>query len=249
MEKEYIGDKTSRISDMSNEFMSHELKNALNMMMASCTMAQKHIDDRDRVLDYLSRIDMTVSRMAGLIDSIFDTGNKKRKNTEVIYTSFKIDKLKSDLEDLLTPLALEKNIKFTVSTEGFVSREVLGDYGRILQIMVNIATNSIKYTRVGGTVTITFEEEKTADPEVLTGKFTCIDNGVGIPETFMEHIFEPYARADDKRTKSTPGTGLGMSIVKDNVDAMGGSIHIDSKVDKGTKVTIRLKLKKNVRKA
>ena len=150
---------------------------------------------------------------------------------------------------MLTPLALEKNIKFTISTEGFVSREVLGDYGRILQIMVNIATNSIKYTRLGGTVTITFEEEKTADPEVLTGKFTCIDNGVGIPETFMEHIFEPYARADDKRTKSTPGTGLGMSIVKDNVDAMGGSIHIDSKVDKGTKVTIRLKLKKNDRKA
>lgn len=248
MEKEYIGDKTSRISDMTNEFMSHELKNALNMMMASCTMAQKHIDDRDRVLDYLSRIDMTVSRMSGLIDSIFTSG-KNKEDAEMLYTSFNIKELEDDLNDLLTPLASEKNIKFTVSTEGFVSREVLGDYGRILQIMVNIATNSIKYTRLGGTVTITFEEEKTADPEVVTGKFTCIDNGVGIPETFMEHIFEPYARADDKRTKSTPGTGLGMSIVKDNVDAMGGSIHIDSKVDKGTKVTIRLKLKKNVRKA
>ncbi|MBR6799139.1 MAG: HAMP domain-containing histidine kinase [Firmicutes bacterium] len=248
MEKEYIGDKTSRISDMTNEFMSHELKNALNMMMASCTMAQKHIDDRDRVLYYLSRIDMTVSRMSGLIDSIFTSG-KNKEDVEMLYTSFDIKELENDLEDLLTPLALEKNIKFTVSTEGFVSREVLGDYGRILQIMVNIATNSIKYTHLGGTVTITFEEEKTADPEVVTGKFTCIDNGVGIPETFMEHIFEPYARADDKRTKSTPGTGLGMSIVKDNVDAMGGSIHIDSKVDKGTKVTIRLKLKKNVRKA
>ena len=248
MEKEYIGDKTSRISDMTNEFMSHELKNALNMMMASCTMAQKHIDDRDRVLDYLSRIDMTVSRMSGLIDSIFTSG-KNKEDVEMFYTSFDIKELENDLNDLLTPLALEKNIKFTVSTEGFVSREVLGDYGRILQIMVNIATNSIKYTHLGGAVTITFEEEKTADPEVVTGKFTCIDNGVGIPETFMEHIFEPYARADDKRTKSTPGTGLGMSIVKDNVDAMGGSIHIDSKVDKGTKVTIRLKLKKNVRKA
>ncbi|MBR2620255.1 MAG: HAMP domain-containing histidine kinase, partial [Firmicutes bacterium] len=235
-------------SDMTNEFMSHELKNALNMMMASCTMAQKHIDDRDRVLDYLSRIDMTVSRMADLIDSIFAAG-KNKNDAQMFYTSFDIKELEDDLNDLLTPLALEKNIKFTVSTEGFVSREVLGDYSRILQIMVNIATNSIKYTHLGGTVTITFEEEKTADPEVVTGKFTCIDNGVGIPETFMEHIFEPYARADDKRTKSTPGTGLGMSIVKDNVDAMGGSIHIDSKVDKGTKVTIRLKLKKNVRKA
>lgn len=248
MEKEYIGDKTSRLSDMTNEFMSHELKNALNMMMASCTMAQKHIDDRDRVLDYLSRIDMTVSRMADLIDSIFASG-KNKNDAQMFYTSFDIKELEDDLNDLLTPLALEKNIKFTVSTEGFVSREVLGDYGRILQIMVNIATNSIKYTHLGGAVRITFEEEKTADPEVVTGKFTCIDNGVGIPETFMEHIFEPYARADDKRTKSTPGTGLGMSIVKDNVDAMGGSIHIDSKVDKGTKVTIRLKLKKNVRKA
>ena len=248
MEKEYIGDKTSRLSDMTNEFMSHELKNALNMMMASCTMAQKHIDDRDRVLDYLSRIDMTVSRMVDLIDSIFASG-KNKNDAQMFYTSFNIKELEDDLNDLLTPLALEKNIKFTISTEGFVSREVLGDYGRILQIMVNIATNSIKYTHLGGAVTITFEEEKTADPEVVTGKFTCIDNGVGIPETFMEHIFEPYARADDKRTKSTPGTGLGMSIVKDNVDAMGGSIHIDSKVDKGTKVTIRLKLKKNVRKA
>ena len=248
MEKEYIGDKASRISDMTNEFMSHELKNALNMMMASCTMAQKHIDDRDRVLDYLSRIDTTVSRMVDSIDSIF-ASEKNKEDAGMFYTSSDIKELEDDLNDLLTPLALEKNIKFTVSTEGFVSREVLGDYSRILQIMVNIATNSIKYTRLGGTVTITFEDEKTADPEVLTGKFTCIDNGVGIPETFMEHIFEPYARADDKWTKSTPGTGLGMSIVKDNVDAMGGSIHIDSKVDMGTKVTIRLKLKKNDRKA
>ncbi|MBR1993262.1 MAG: hypothetical protein IJ988_02960, partial [Firmicutes bacterium] len=86
MEKEYIGDKTSRISDMTNEFMSHELKNALNMMMASCTMAQKHIDDRDRVLYYLSRIDMTVSRMSGLIDSIFTSG-KNKNDAQMFYTS------------------------------------------------------------------------------------------------------------------------------------------------------------------
>ena len=191
---------------------------------------------------------MTVSRMADLIDSIFASG-KNKNDAQMFYTSFNIKELEDDLNDLLTPLALEKNIKFTVSTEGFVSREVLGDYGRILQIMVNIATNSIKYTRLGGTVTIAFEEEKTADPEVITGKFSCINNGIGIPETFMEHIFEPYARADNRMSNNTPGTGLGMSIVKDNVDAMGGSIHIDSKVDKGTKVTIRLKLKKNDRKA
>lgn len=228
-----------------NEFIAHELKNALNMMMASCTMAQKHIDDRERVLDYLNTINMTVNKMAEMIDSAFNAGQKNNESKVLSQIGFTIDALEKEVKDLLTPLAMEKDIKFIVSTEKFKTRDVFGDYGRLLQVIVNLAINSIKYTHYGGVVMLRFEEEVSRDGRETTGVFICSDNGIGISEEFLEHIFEPYARSNDVRTKKIAGTGLGMSIVKENIDAMGGSIHIESSVNVGTRVTIRLRLKKN----
>ena len=106
-----------------NEFIAHELKNALNMMMASCTMAQKHIDDRERVLDYLNTINMTVNKMAEMIDSAFNAGQKNNESKVLSQIGFTIDALEKEVKDLLTPLAMEKDIKFIVSTEKFKTRD------------------------------------------------------------------------------------------------------------------------------
>ena len=79
-------------------------------------------------------------------------------------------------------------------------------------------------------------------------RLICSDNGIGISEAFLKHIYEPFARADDDRVRLTKGTGLGMPIVKEAVEAMGGSIHIDSMIDVGTTVTVMIKLQKNITK-
>ncbi len=240
MNREYVDGKADHLSNM-----SHELRNALNILMASCTMAQKHVDDRERVLDYLSRIYSTGDRMTRIIDGVLDFRSVENHMESADPTPFTIGELEKELKQLLEPLAAEKKVSLCISTESFFTENIIGDYDRLIQCLINIVTNSIKYTSHGGSIMLCFEEEKGGSNEEITGVFTCSDDGIGIPEDFLIHIFEPFARADDERIKEIKGTGLGMAIVKANVEAMGGSIHIDSRVNVGTTVTIKLRLKKN----
>ncbi len=228
--------------------MSHEVRTALNIMMASCTMAQNHIDDRERVMRYLKQIYITVDRLTRLVDSILDNYRCRHDLGALREEPFHIDDLRRELLELLEPLASEKSLELIISSEDFSNKEVIGDYGRLLQILVNLATNSIKYTPAEGAVQICFEELESDDPALLNCRFICRDNGIGIQEDFIEHIFEPFARANDENVRQAKGSGLGMYIVKEAVDLMGGNIHLDSMVGAGTTVTIQLKLRKNMRK-
>lgn len=228
--------------------MFHEIRNALNIMMASCTMVNKHIDDRERITDHLERINVSVERITGLIDDILDVYKMEQIKTGLAEKSFSIDKLEEELKLLLEPLAVDKKLKFSISSERFNNREVVGDYDRLLQLLVNLATNSIKYTPCGGNVVLCFEELKNNDGGTVSCRFICKDDGIGMSQEFIGHIFEPFARAEDERIRGIKGTGLGMSIVKEIITIMGGKIHIDSTMDAGTTVTAQLCLKKNMRK-
>lgn len=227
--------------------MSHEMRSALNIITASCTMAKNHIDDECRVQDDLRRIDRTVDHITRLIDEYLDICRIRDGRSFPAEEEFTIDDLEEELRLLTEPLAEEKKIRFSIKTAGSLSREVVGDYGRLLQILINLATNSIKYTPEGGTVFVGIEELDETETEVAY-RITCRDNGIGISKDFLQHIYEPFARADDERVRLSGGTGLGMAIVKEIVEAMGGSIHIDSVIDVGTTVTILIRLKKNLRK-
>lgn len=232
--------------------MSHEMRSALNIIMASCTMAEDHIDDKVRVRDHLKRIFAAVDHLTNLINDYLDICRIKDGKSFLAEEEFFIGDLGEELKLLMEPLAEEKNISFSITTEGFEGREVVGDYGRLLQILINLAANSIKYTSEGGTVLVAIEVsdetdvEKCSNEEDALCRITCGDNGIGISEDFLQHIYEPFARADDERVRLTGGTGLGMTIVKEMVETMGGSIHIDSVIDVGTTVTILIKLKKNI---
>ena len=228
--------------------MFHEIRNALNIMMASCTMVNKHIDDRERITDHLERINVSVERITGLIDDTLDIYKMEQIKTGLAEKSFSIDKLEEELKLLLEPLAVDKRLKFSISSERFNNREVVGDYDRLLQLLVNLATNSIKYTPCGGNVVLCFEELKNNDGGTVSCRFICKDDGIGMSQEFIDHIFEPFARAEDERIRGIKGTGLGMSIVKEIITIMGGKIHIDSTMDAGTTVTVQLCLKKNMRK-
>lgn len=225
--------------------VSHELRNALNIMMATCTMAEHNVDDRDKVLDYLSRIHVTGERITGLIDNLLDAKPELVGEGIRDEMAFSIDELEAELIALLKPLAIEKCIAFDVRTEGVINRDVVGDCGRMLKILVNVISNSIKYTPGKGTVVL-FINEENAGSETGEYVFSCCDNGIGMSDDFIGHIFEPFSRADDERVKAAKGTGLGMYIVKRTVEELGGSIHVESTIDMGTRITIRLKLKRCV---
>lgn len=241
----------SNVCDTSDYFfnISHELRNALNIMMASCTMASRHIDDRERALDYLKKIHLAGDRITGLIDNTLEISKIKQGGINLVEEPFSIDDLEEELRLLLDPLAADKNLNLYISADSCNNREMIGDYGQLLRMIINLATNSIKYTPEGGNIRISFEETVNCDAETAEFICKCHDDGIGISEDFLEHIFEPFARADDDRVSEAKGTGLGMVIVKETVEAMGGSIHIESMIDVGTTVTVIIRMKKNIRKA
>jgi len=243
MNKENVDSSTDFLSAL-----SHEIRNGLNLINAACSLAGNNLDDREKVLRYLNRINNMTERIAAMMDRSLDINKFHQSERCLTEREFNMNILKEELEDLFYPLAKEKGIDFIVRSEGFKNKPVIGDYDRLLQILINLATNSIKYTLDGGRVTISNEEEISLYAEHICCRFVCSDDGIGIPDDFLQHIFEPFARADDDRVMKINGTGLGMSIIKEAVDAMGGNIHIDSMIDVGTTVTIRLKLKNKLEK-
>ena len=218
--------------------MSHELKNSLNIITTMCGMVSSNVDDRDSVLRYIDKICSIAEKIALVMDRSLDinrAGQNKDYRNEKVFT---VNELKRELYQLLSPLAEEKAIDFRISSEAIKNSVFKDEYGRLLQILINVATNSIKFTPYGGKVELRFEE---AAPNF---RFICEDSGIGMTENFVKDIFKPFVRADDERVRAAKGTGLGMSIVKEAVDAMGGDIHIESMIDAGTTVTILLRLKR-----
>ncbi len=237
-------------SDSKADFLftlSHEIKNALNIINGMCCMIKNNIDDRERTLKYLNRICSVTEYISEVLNKCIDITVFKSNRFSIEQKPFKLNELKEEIYQLLLPLAEKKNIDFQVIYRHDKDKEVIGDYGGLLQIMINLATNSIKYTPDGGHITLRLDEEFEYIAET-TYRFVCMDDGIGMDEDFLEHIFEPFARAEDDRVRQVKGTGLGMAIVGDMVEAMGGSIHITSAIDVGTIVTIRLKLKNYIRK-
>lgn len=224
--------------------VSHEIRSILSIIMGACDMAKRHINDVEKVSDFLNRISSNAYKVVKITDELMEMGKDAAEDiTEC--ESFFINELAYELKTLMEPLADEKEIRFEVTLLNISTESVRSDYGRLLHMMVNIVSNAIKYTPAGGMVEVIFEETGYIENDLSCYRFSCHDTGIGIPDEFLEYIFEPFSRADDERIAAISGTGLGMMIVKEIVEKLGGSIHIDSAINKGTTVAIELSLPKN----
>lgn len=232
--------------DSMNRFlssMSHEIRTPLNVMIGMCDIARYHIDDKEKVLECLQKINTAGDHLTKLINNILDISKIEQGKLLIAEDAFSVDALVEELEALLEPLASDKSIIFSISSKDVVNKQVLGDYSHIMQVLINLATNAIKYTPQGGFVKLWAEEKDNPSADLVTYRFVCQDNGIGMSEEFLAHIFEPFARADDIRVSKTAGAGLGMSIIREIIDALGGQIHIESIKDVGTTVSVALDLK------
>lgn len=223
--------------------MSHELRTPLNVIIGMCEIAKYHINDRERVLECLEKIGFAGEHLTEMVDSILDITRIEQGKEIVKETDFNIDDFVNELYILLEPIASKKHIVLDISSKEVVNREITADYSHILHIMINLATNSIKYTASGGFVKINISEITCKQTGFTTYEFMCKDNGIGMSQEFIEHIYEPFTRDDSVRNKQIKGAGLGMSIVRKLIDLLEGDIHIKSMPGEGTEVTVRLDMK------
>lgn len=221
--------------------MSHDIRTPMNAIIGMTALAKKHIDEKTRVMDALNKIDIASSHLLGLINDILDMSRINSGKMKIAEEQFSLSDLLHDTLTIIRPQIVKKNHTFTFSV-GDIPEEVLcGDPMRIKQIYVNIISNAIKYTNDGGKIEVTVTEEPEKDGCTLC--LSCADNGIGMSPDFLDRIFNPFERVSSSTISRVEGTGLGMSIVKKLIDAMGGTIRIESELGAGTTVTVRIPLR------
>ena len=217
--------------------MSHDIRTPMNVILGFTDVAKKHSDDRERVEDCLDKISAAGTHLLGLINEVLDMARIESGHVNLGEDLISIE------NDIIKPLsvicedAAAKGIDVTIQPSDIGHYYIYGDKLHINQVAINILSNAVKYTKKGGKIDVSFLENSVEDGK-LNFSMICRDTGIGMSEEFVRKIFDPFEREQNTTLSGVQGTGLGMSIVKQLVDLMGGDIRIESKLGVGTKVTI-----------
>ncbi len=224
--------------------MSHDIRTPMNAIIGLTAIAGTHIDDRERVTDCLSKITVSSRHLLGIINEILDMSKIESGKMDLHEDEFNLPELIDNLLVMSKPEVNAKNHEFSVSIRNIEHEQVIGDSQRIQQAFMNLMNNAVKYTPNGGKIHLFISEKSTNKPRIGCYEFIFEDNGIGMTEDFLEHIFEPFARAkNDVRVDKIQGTGLGMPITRNIIQMMNGDIKVESKLNKGTKITVTFFLK------
>ena len=227
--------------------MSHDIRTPMNAIVGMTAIAGANIDNQARVMECLGKITKSSRHLLGLINEVLDMARIESGKMSLTEEDFSLSEMIDNLITMIKPSIDEHKHNLNVHIRNIEHEAVCGDSLKIQQIFVNLLSNAIKYTPDGGTITISIEEKPKGFSELGCYEFIIEDNGIGMTSEFQKILFEPFSRADDKRTTRVQGTGLGMAITKNIVNLMNGSIEVESAPNQGTKmtVTIFLKLQEN----
>ena len=223
--------------------MSHDIRTPMNAIIGFTALAQTHIDDKEQVQDYLAKISTSSTHLLSLINDILDMSRIESGNVKLDEKPLHLPDLLHDLRTMIQGLINAKNQNLYIDTQDVTHEDVYTDKLRLNQVLINIVGNAIKFTQPGGDVIVHLVEKPCNLKDHTTYEFMVKDNGVGMSEEFMEHIFDTFTREYSTTTSGIQGTGLGMAITKNIVNMMGGDIKVESEVGKGSTFTVTLTLR------
>ena len=224
--------------------MSHDIRTPMNAIIGMTELAQLHIGDEEKQRDYLNKIASSGAHLLGLINEILDVSKIESGVMELSESPLNLRALAGEAAEMVRISMENSQQEFQVDIDESFDPWVMGDARRIRQVLVNILENASKYTGQRGKITFSVCEFKKEEQRTATYRFIIEDTGIGMKPEYMEHIFEPFSRADDSRTSKVPGTGLGMTIVKNLISMMDGDIRVESEYGKGSRFTVTLCLDK-----
>ena len=219
--------------------MSHDIRTPLNAIIGMSGIAQKNINNHERMSDCLEKIDSAGKHLLDLVNEVLDMSRIESGRLTIIAEELDLLEMINNIHSIVGNLAEQNSHSLTVSTEGLTHPKVLGDPSRIQQILMNLLSNAVKYTPKGGKISFT-AKELGSNAYV----FIVEDNGVGMTPEFVKEIYDPFSRVDDSRTSKIEGSGLGMAIVQNLVLMMNGNIKVESAVGKGSTFIVTLPLKR-----
>ena len=219
--------------------MSHDIRTPMNAIIGFADLLEKHIDEKERVRDYIGKIKSSSEFLLSLINYVLETARIESGKTTLKKEVCCASRLIESLTDIFEPEVCKKGLTYSY-TKDIEHEYVMGDETKVREIFINIIGNSLKYTPAGGKITIDIREIPFDRENYIAYKIVVEDTGIGMSEDYLPHIFEEFSREHTSTESKVVGTGLGLPIVKALIDLMGGTIEIESEVGKGTKTTVMI---------
>ncbi|MDD6881982.1 MAG: response regulator [Firmicutes bacterium] len=223
--------------------MSHDIRTPMNAIIGYTALAASHLHNVDTIRDYLNKISISSSHLLSLINDVLDMSRIESGRVKIEEKEVHLPDVLHDLRTIIQSNITSKRQDLFIDTQDIVNEDIITDKLRLNQVLLNIVSNAIKFTPVGGTISIRISEKPCALSGYTTYEFRIKDNGIGMSEEFQKHIFESFSREQTSTVSGIQGTGLGMAITKNIVDMMGGKISVKSEEGKGTEFTVILDCK------
>ncbi|MCR4901771.1 MAG: response regulator [Butyrivibrio sp.] len=247
-EAERAREEADQANKAKSEFlsnMSHDIRTPMNAIVGMTAIAQSHLDNKSQVDDCLKKINLSGKQLLGLINDILDMSKIESGKLTLNYETISLKETMETMCDIIRPQLKDKKQNFDIFINNIICEEVYCDSVRLNQVLLNFLSNAMKFTPEGGTISISLNQEESSKGDEYVKTHLCVvDNGIGMSKEFKEKIFTAFEREDNKRVHKIQGTGLGMTITKYIVDAMGGEIEVESEQGKGTTFHVTLDLKK-----
>ena len=225
--------------------MSHDIRTPMNAIIGFTSLAASHVDNKDKVKEYLSKISTSSEHLLSLINDILDMSRIESGKVKISENPLHLPDLLHDIRTIVQPNIASKQLDFLIDTVDVRNEDIIADKLRLTQVLLNILSNGIKFNRAGGTVSLRIKQLKQAPSGYGSYQFIIRDTGIGMKKEFKEHIFESFTREETSTVSGIQGTGLGMAITKHIVDMMGGSIELKSEEGHGSEFTVSLTFKLN----
>ena len=227
--------------------MSHEIRTPMNAIIGITALIEHDVDNAAKVKEYAKKIEISSQHLLGLINDVLDMSKIESGKTTLNFVDFSISEMLRRIEILFRPQTDAKNQTLLITKEHIHHEWLNGDSVRLMQVFNNLMSNAIKYTKEGGKIQFFAEECQTNSSVYAKFRFIVKDNGIGMSEEFQDKIFDSFTREENSVINKIQGTGLGMAISKNLIQAMGGTIEVKSEKGKGScfEVIVDFKIAEN----
>ncbi len=220
--------------------MSHDIRTPMNAIIGFSALARTHIDSREQLQNYLGKIHTSSLHLLNLINEILDMSRIESGVVKLEENVVHIPDVLNDLRTMIQGQIVSKQQNLYIDTLDVRHEDIITDKLRLSQILLNIVSNAIKYTGVGGSIIIRVQEKPCARREYGSYEFRVRDTGMGMSPEFVKHVFDAFSRERSSTVSGIQGTGLGMSITKNIVDMMNGTIRVESELGKGSEFVVNV---------
>lgn len=220
--------------------MSHDIRTPMNAVLGFTNLAIQAGGDTEKTQDYLSKIKISGNHLLGIVNEVLEISRIESGQTKLDESVWSIADIVKETDIIIRDQALAKKQEFSIDIWQVQDMYIYCDKLRVKEILVNLLGNAVKYTQTGGSISLRIIQKPCEKENFGNYEIHVKDNGCGMSEEFLQKIFEPFERQANSTISGIQGTGLGMTIIKGFVDAMGGTINIKSEENKGTEIIVRL---------